>query len=100
MACGTPVITSNLSSLPEVAGSAAQFVNPYDTEDLTRALGMLLTDEQARTQLGAMGIARARSFSWERTAAQTLEAYYRTKRRHSPPHADPLGISSSFEIRD
>jgi glycosyltransferase involved in cell wall biosynthesis len=100
MACGTPVITSHLSSLPEVAGNAARLVNPYDTEELARALGELLTDENARANLKSMGIARARSFSWERTAKQTVEAYYTTKLRHSPPHPDPPGISSSLKIRD
>lgn len=76
MACGTPVLTSNLSALPEVAGDAARMVNPYDEGELVRALSELLCDADARAQLRERGLARAKLFSWERTAKQTLCAYY------------------------
>jgi glycosyltransferase involved in cell wall biosynthesis len=75
MACGTPVITSNLSSMPEVAGDAALLVDPYRTDDLTEAMQRIAEDGNARRALGARGLARAREFSWEKTARQTLAAY-------------------------
>jgi|GEM_PF-121075 len=71
MACGTPVICSNTSSLPEVAGDAAVMVNPLDVNALAAALGQLLSDADLRTK----GLAQARRFSWEHTARQTLDLY-------------------------
>ncbi len=75
MACGTPVITSNTSSLPEVVGDAALLVDPYDVEAIAEALARLLEDEELRQRLREAGLARARQFSWERTARETLAAY-------------------------
>lgn len=75
MACGTPVITSNVSALPEIAGDAALLVNPYATQDIAAALVRVVSDEAYRAELRARGLARAREFSWERTAAQTLPVY-------------------------
>ncbi|MBD2436130.1 glycosyltransferase family 1 protein [Nostoc sp. FACHB-110] len=73
MACGTPAITSNLSSLPEVAGDAAILVNPYNTEEITAAMKMIASDAQLRSQLREQGLARANLFSWEKTGKATAE---------------------------
>ncbi len=77
MACGTPVITSNTSSLPEVVGDAGMMVDPTDTEALAAALLHLLGDADLRTELRRRGLQRARQFAWEATARRTLEVYTR-----------------------
>ncbi|MBD2501055.1 glycosyltransferase family 4 protein [Anabaena azotica] len=77
MACGTPVITSNLSSLPEVAGDAAILINPYNTAEITDAMQQLATDVELRSQLSIKGIARANQFSWEKTGQATVEVLSR-----------------------
>ncbi|WP_026735246.1 glycosyltransferase family 4 protein [Fischerella sp. PCC 9605] len=73
MACGTPVITSNLSSLPEVAGDAAILINPYDHREITEAMSKIATDNQLRDRLSAAGISRANQFSWQKTGLATAE---------------------------
>jgi glycosyltransferase involved in cell wall biosynthesis len=78
MACGTPVVTSNASSLPEVAGEAALTVSPDDTSALTDALQRALADAALRRELRARGLARARQFTWEETARQTAAVYRHT----------------------
>jgi glycosyltransferase involved in cell wall biosynthesis len=75
MACGTPVLTSNAASLPEVAGDAAIMFNPCDTAAIGNALGRVLGDGQLRRELRARGLARSACFSWQRTAAETLAVY-------------------------
>ena len=75
MACGVPVVTSNISSMPEVAGDAAVLVDPRDEQGLAAAIARLLRDEALRDRLREAGIARARQFSWEATARRTLDAY-------------------------
>jgi glycosyltransferase involved in cell wall biosynthesis len=75
MACGAPVITSNCSSLPEVAGDAALFVDSYDVEQISRAIEQVLNDVSLRSDLRVRGLRRAACFSWEQTAVKTLEAY-------------------------
>ncbi|MCU0502463.1 MAG: glycosyltransferase family 4 protein, partial [Anaerolineae bacterium] len=77
MACGTPVICSNVSSLPEVAGSAARQVDPRDTNALAAALDQVLGDAALRQRMRHDGLAQAGRFSWTRTALQTLDAYRR-----------------------
>jgi glycosyltransferase involved in cell wall biosynthesis len=77
MACGTPVITSNLSCLPEVAGGQAVLVDPYSVEEITDAMERTTQDSGLRERLIAGGLARAREFSWRETAKQTLRAYER-----------------------
>jgi glycosyltransferase involved in cell wall biosynthesis len=76
-ACGTPVVTSEVSSLPEAAGDAALMVDPYDVEALAAGIGRLLTDSQLREELQARGQAHAAGFSWSRTAADTATVYRR-----------------------
>ncbi|MCY3932100.1 MAG: glycosyltransferase family 1 protein [Acidobacteria bacterium] len=75
MACGAPVVASNVSSLPEVAGSAAVLVDPHDVEALAGAIAGVLEDDARRERLVAAGLARADEFSWRRTARQTLDVY-------------------------
>lgn len=73
MASGTPVITSNRSSLPEVAGEAAILVNPESIEELAGAMDLIATDSGIRNLLVERGKKRAAGFSWEHTARKTLE---------------------------
>ncbi len=75
MACGTPVITSNLSSLPEVAGDAGILVDPLDSEAISDAIVKTLTDAALRQQLVAAGFERVKRFSWASAASQ-LKAIY------------------------
>jgi glycosyltransferase involved in cell wall biosynthesis len=78
MACGTPVITSDLSSLPEIVGSAALLVNPYDEGEIAGAIDRLLTDTALRRRLAVDGAARAKAFTWESTANKTLALYHQS----------------------
>ncbi|MBD2066945.1 glycosyltransferase family 4 protein [Leptolyngbya sp. FACHB-671] len=73
MACGTPVITSNVSSLPEVAGDAAILVNPYEVAEITEAMQTVASDAGVRSQLRSASLARASQFSWEKTGQRTAE---------------------------
>lgn len=75
MACGTPVLASNRSSIPEIVGQAGVLVDPFDEEAVAAALGRLLVDADWREELRERGLARASEFSWERTARETLRAY-------------------------
>jgi glycosyltransferase involved in cell wall biosynthesis len=77
MACGTPVITSNTSSLDEIAAGAAETVDPYDVDALAAALVRLARDAAWRKELSERGLARARRFSWVRTAREMLTVYQR-----------------------
>jgi glycosyltransferase involved in cell wall biosynthesis len=77
MACGAPVITSNLSSLPEVAGDAAILVNPYDENAIAEAMQRIAMDERGRSQLRVAGLARASEFSWAKTGQATAEILQR-----------------------
>jgi glycosyltransferase involved in cell wall biosynthesis len=77
MACGVPVVTSNVSALPEVAGEAALLVDPESVERLSWAVSLLLADQALRQTLGQRGLARARQFTWEQTARQTVGVYQR-----------------------
>jgi glycosyltransferase involved in cell wall biosynthesis len=75
MACGTPVIVSNVSSLPEVVGDAGMLIDPADVEGLTVAMWRALTDDALRREMREKGLRRAQIFSWERTARETLAVY-------------------------
>jgi alpha-1,3-rhamnosyl/mannosyltransferase len=75
MACGTPVLTSNTSSLPEVVGDAALIVDPEDVSAIAAGLTRLWRDDDLRADLRARGLLRAREFSWDRTARLTLDVY-------------------------
>jgi ubiquinone/menaquinone biosynthesis C-methylase UbiE len=75
MACGAPVITSNTSSLPEVAGDAALLIDPHNSEELCQAMQRVLSDDDLRMTMRRRSLARAKLFSWEQTAEQTLAVY-------------------------
>jgi glycosyltransferase involved in cell wall biosynthesis len=77
MACGTPVVISNVSSLPEVAGEAALLVDPYNVETIALAMRHVLSDPALAAELRARGLAQASKYTWERTAKETLDAYQR-----------------------
>jgi len=76
MASGTPVITSNVSSLPEVVGEAAILVDPHDPAAIAAAMARVLSEPTLRRELIARGYARARAFSWTDAAARTREVYH------------------------
>lgn len=73
MACGTPVITGNLTALPEVVGDAAVLVNPYDTDEMACQIKRVIEDSSFREDLRLKGLGRASQFSWDITAKQTWE---------------------------
>ncbi|KAF0279174.1 glycosyltransferase family 4 protein [Spiribacter aquaticus] len=75
MACGTPVMTSNRSAMPEVAGDAALSVDPEDTEAMTASLQRLCEDESLRERLVQAGPIRAAGFTWRRCASETVAVY-------------------------
>jgi glycosyltransferase involved in cell wall biosynthesis len=75
MACGVPAITSNLSSLPEVVGNAGVLVDPYSTDAIGEALIDLLRHDDRRSELSELGLYRAKEFTWERMARETLRVY-------------------------
>jgi alpha-1,3-rhamnosyl/mannosyltransferase len=82
MASGIPVLTSNVSALPEVAGGAALLVDPDDVPAVSSQLERLLTDEPWRACAAAAGLRRARQFTWERCVQRTVEVYFSAQRRH------------------
>ncbi len=73
MACGTPVIASNLASLPEVTGDAALLINPYDVDALADAMRQVAIDASVGEQLRRAGLTRSRHFSWQKTGQQTAQ---------------------------
>ena len=73
MACGTPVITSNISSLPEVAGDAAILIDPYNQNEITAAMHALASDHQLCSRLSQQGLEQASKFTWEKTGKATAE---------------------------
>jgi len=75
MACGTPVVASNTSSIPEVAGDAALLVDPYNEDEIAQSLLAVLDDPALAARLSAAGLRRAGTFSWQQTAAQTAAIY-------------------------
>lgn len=75
MACGTPVITSNIASLPEVVGDAGILINPYSIDSLVEGLYRVLIDKDLQKELRRKGIERSKLFTWDKTAQATLEAY-------------------------
>lgn len=77
MKCGTPVITGNRTSLPEVVGDAGLLVDPFDKDAIAGALGRLIDDARLRQTLRERGLQRAERFDWRETARLTLKAYER-----------------------
>ncbi len=86
MACGTPVVTSNVSSLPEAVGDAALTVDPGDVRAIADAISQVLANPSLAAELRSKGLARAKRFTWERAAQETLAVYEkalaRRRRRH------------------
>jgi len=78
MSCGVPVITSNYGAMAEVAGDAALLVDPYNINEIAEAMYKVLTDQDLRKNLIKKGLERAKQFSWEKTAKETLEVYKET----------------------
>jgi len=78
MACGIPVICSNLSSLPEIAGKAALFINPFSQEEIAAAIYRVLTDNDLAASLVEKGLKRAKKFSLKKAACQMLTIYNQT----------------------
>lgn len=96
LACGTPVVTSAVASLPEVVGDAALTVDPYDVAGLEAAIERALADSALREDLRRRGLARAAGFTWERAAQATLAVYREVlaepaARRAGVPAADGSG---------
>jgi len=75
MACGTPVVSSNAAALPEIVGDAGILVNPHSSEDLAEGMYRVLSNDNLKSELRNQGIKRAKLFTWEKTARDTLEAY-------------------------
>lgn len=75
MACGTPVITSNTSSMPEIADDAALIIDPFKPEDITEAILKLLNDENYKSNLIEKGYKQASNFTWKSMAEKVLEIY-------------------------
>jgi len=73
MACGTPVITSNTTAMPEVAGDAALLVDPRSVEQISRAMEQIVTDTSLRQRLRDTGFRQARQFRWSKTAEMVHE---------------------------
>ncbi|MEG0568255.1 MAG: glycosyltransferase family 1 protein, partial [Clostridium sp.] len=81
MSCRCPVITSNISSIPEIVGDGAYLINPRNIEELTTAIEKMVDDTALRSSYIEKGFTRSKEFSWEKTAKETLEVYnsiYRT----------------------
>lgn len=83
MACGTPVITSNTASLPEVVGDAGIMVNPYDTDKLSEMILKVLTDNSLQKKLSEKGLNRARQFTWENTAKTIFKTFEKLREIHN-----------------
>jgi glycosyltransferase involved in cell wall biosynthesis len=77
MACGVPVITSNTTAIPEVVGDGARTVSPDDDLRLAEEMLELLTNDESWQTLQQKGFQRVAQFDWRKTAAQTLQAYYK-----------------------
>ncbi|MDD1618677.1 MAG: glycosyltransferase family 4 protein [Methylococcaceae bacterium] len=75
MACGVPVIASEVSSLPEVVGDSGLLINPHDDEALAQAIQKLITDPDIRQQLSQKALARSAEFTWDKCVRQTVDVY-------------------------
>ncbi|MBN1967049.1 MAG: glycosyltransferase family 4 protein [Anaerolineae bacterium] len=75
MACGAPVVSSRESSMPELGADVPRYFNPYDVDNMTEAIGRVLSDDRLRAEMAAAGPERAARFSWERAARETLSVY-------------------------
>ena len=88
MACGTPVVTSRISSLPEVVGDGALLVDPYNEDDIAQGIARLLDDQDLRARLIERGLERAASYSWARSVRQIHAGYLKALGRTVPATAE------------
>jgi len=77
MSCGTPVVCSNTSSMPELGGDAARYFDPYDTQSIADTIAHVLADAALRQEMHELGLRRAAQFSWHKTAQETMAVYER-----------------------
>jgi glycosyltransferase involved in cell wall biosynthesis len=89
MACGVPVVTSRTNGLREIAGDAAVLVNPDDSGDIVRGVEEVLSSPGRHAQLAAAGLERAKRYSWELCARETLAVLERVARTHD---ANPVTL--------
>jgi glycosyltransferase involved in cell wall biosynthesis len=88
MACGTPVITSCVSSLPEVVGEAGVLVDPFDRDTLTASMERVLRDKDMQEKMREKGLGQARSFSWKKAARDTAACYHRAMKAGTLPDSE------------
>jgi glycosyltransferase involved in cell wall biosynthesis len=88
MACGTPVVTSRLSSLPEVVGDGALLVDPYSEDEIAHGIARLLDDQDLRARLVERGLERAATYSWERSVREIHSGYLKALGRPVPAAAE------------
>lgn len=79
MACGTPTIASNLTSIPEVLGTAPLYINPYDVDDIYEKINLILNNNKIRSSIIINGLNHVKNFSWEKTSLETLKIIYKAK---------------------
>jgi glycosyltransferase involved in cell wall biosynthesis len=77
MACGTPVISSNISCMPEILGYAPCYFDPYDIDDIAAAISKVLSDQKLSNDLREKGLQRAKIYDWNKTASATFKVYKR-----------------------
>ena len=75
MACGTPIIASNVSSLPEIVGKAGLLIDPYSVDQLEQAIRTLVTDKKIRERYSKLGLIQSRRFSWNKMAEIILKVF-------------------------
>ncbi len=83
MQCGTPVLSGNMTSLPEIAGDAVLYCDPFDVEDITKKLGELCSDEKLREELSKKGLKRSELFSWDKSAENVWKVLEEQATSHS-----------------
>jgi glycosyltransferase involved in cell wall biosynthesis len=93
MACGAAVACSNTSAIPEVADGAALLFNPYNADEITRAMLDLILLPDLRARMSRLGSQRATHFSWQKTARETLGVYYRVIEQHQPARSRAVPAS-------
>lgn len=75
MACGTPVIASKESCIPEILGDAPLYFDPYNVDDITKAITEVASDQKLRAELTKKGLEQVKKYNWNETAKKTLEVY-------------------------
>jgi glycosyltransferase involved in cell wall biosynthesis len=96
MACGAPVCCSNTTAIPEVADGAALLFNPYNAEEMTRAMLDLILLPELKVRMQRLGLHRATQFSWRKTAQETLEVYRSVVEQRQPVRRAAAAASISL----